>query len=175
MNRFEQLPGETIVLANPKHWRNYILPTFAVFLCFAAMWLRLSHPEVNILNYVRPETVPGHVVLALSYGEALVLLTLVVALCLSMVETACTRYYVTDKRIVAVSGWLNVRIMEMRIDKCETVSLSQRIGERIFDSGDILCVGAGSTIYLDDVYSARRFRQTIMRIIAKKIEETYSD
>lgn len=171
MNRFEPLPDEKIVLENPKHWKNYILPGLAVAACLAAVWLRLANPDASLLNYVSPGMVSPDIVLILSHGEAIVMLILILALCLSMVDTAYTRYYVTNKRIVSVSGWLNVRILEMRLDKCETVSLSQRISERLFNSGDILCVGAGSTIYLDDVYAARRFRQTIMQMLAKEIED----
>lgn len=182
MNRFELLPDEKIVIETPKHWRNYILPALTCALCLAAVWFRLRDPMSNVVNRFYPGTIPQKAVLVLSFAEAGVLLILLAALCFTMVDTAYTRYYVTNKRIISVSGWFSVRIIEMRIDRVETVSLSQRPGERIFNSGDILCVCPGASICLDDVYDARRFRQTVMRMISedvdalqrRKAEERYS-
>lgn len=170
MNRFELLPDEKIVIETPKHWRNYILPTIAAAACIAAVWLRIKDPWSSLVNKFLPGTIPQKVVLILSFAEAALLIILLAALCFAMVDTAYTRYYVTNKRIISVTGWFNVRIVEMRIDRVETVSLSQRPGERIFNSGDILCVCPGASIYLDDVFDARRFRQTVMRMVSEDVD-----
>jgi len=162
MNRFEPLPGEKIILENPKHWKNYILPGLAMAACLGGIALRLSHPEANVINLLMPGTIPAAAVLVISYGEAIVLMLLLVALGAAMVDLAHTRYYVTNRRIVSTSGWLNVRMSEMLLERVETVALSQKLSERMFNSGDILCVSAGASIYLDDVYDARGFRQRVM-------------
>jgi hypothetical protein len=169
MNRFELMEDESIVIVNPKHWRNYIVPATAMLLALAAIAARLRHPGTSIINHLLGEAaIPLETVVVVSYAEAGMLLLLVVALGFAMVETAHTRYYVTTKRIIAESGWLSVRISEMLLDRCETVSMTQRVPERIFNSGDILCVSAGASIYLDDVYDARKFRQTIMKMMVKE-------
>lgn len=170
MNRFELLPDEKILLDNPKHWRNYILPVATLCLAFAGLWFRLAHPEKNLVNMLSPGFLPAGVVQVMSYVEAMTMLIIIMAVGLDMVNTAYTRYYVTNKRIIAISGWFRVRVSEMLLDRCESVSLSQKVSERIFNSGDILCVSAGASIYLDDVYDARRFRQTIVAELTKRFE-----
>lgn len=168
MNRFELLPDEQIVIENPKHWKNYILPVLAMWLCLAAIALRLRYMDINILNELTGYAIiPEFAVTALSYIEVLTFLVMVAALAFALADIAYTRYYVTNKRIVATAGFLNVRQNEMMLERCETVFLSQKVSERVFNSGDILCISAGAHIHLDDVYDARRFKQTIMTMITK--------
>ena len=175
MNRFELLPGEKIIIANPKHWKNYIGPVAAAVACLAAAVLKLTQPEFNAINWILgKQYVPEAAATVISRLEAVVLVVTAAAMALAMVSIAFTRYYVTNQRIVAVAGWLNVRTSEMLLDRCETVSLSQRISERLFNSGDLLCISAGASIYLDDVYDARRFRQTVMAELTKHDNEKKS-
>ena len=163
MKRFELLPGEQIIIQNPIHWRNYILPVTAMVGCLVGVGLRLAFPDESLLNLL-PESMaaPPRLITLISHIEAIAMLMVFVVMCFVVINLAYTRYYVTNKRIIASSGWLNVRTSDMLLDRCETVSLSQRMGERFFNSGDILCVSAGANIYLNDVYNARAFRQTIM-------------
>lgn len=167
MNRFELLPDEKIIIENPKHWKNYIIPAIAMCASLGGVALRLSRPLVSVVNLVVPGTLPDAVVLAASYAEAIIMVLLLAAVSAALVDLAHTRYYVTDRRIVSISGWLNVRMSDMLLERIETVSLSQKISERIFNSGDILCVSAGASLYLDDVYDARRFRQTVMEMMTR--------
>lgn len=156
------MAGETIIIENPKHWKNYILPAVAMAACLAGMALRLAFPDASLVNHTNPGLIPDSLVMGISYIEAVTLAILTFAVGLTMIETAFTRYYITTRRVVAVNGWINVRMSDMLIERVETISLSQRWQERIFDSGDILCVSAGASIYLDDVYEARKFRQTVI-------------
>lgn len=176
MNRFDPLPDEHVIIENPKHWRNYILPVGCIALCLGGMALRLAYPEANLVNwFTKADVIPEDIVNILSYVEAFVMLITMTVLFISVIDIAYTRYYVTNKRIISSAGWLNVRIADMLLERCETVSLFQRVSERLFNSGDILCASAGTSIYLDDVYDARRFRQTIMRMMTAKKEEDNND
>lgn len=166
MNRFELFPGERIVVKTPKHWRNYIPPVFAILLCLVALFLRLRYPDVSLLSVLLPGSLPPAFLALAGRVEILLLAVLLPVLAFGMVETAYTQYYITDRRIAAVSGFLNVRVSELMLDRCESVTLSQRLGERLFNAGDILCVSAGAAIYLDDVYDAMRFKQTLMELIS---------
>ncbi len=172
MQRFELLPDEEIVIENPKHWKNYIMPCVLAFLCFAGAVMRINDTHLSLVNKLaRTEVIPTGIVPTVSLIEAITLFLLVISLAVNMIDTAYTRYYVTTKRIISTSGFLNVRMNEMALEKCETVNLTQRFSERVFNSGDILCISAGASIYLDDVYHARDFKQTIMNMITKLNEE----
>lgn len=172
MNRFELLPDEAVILENPKHWRNYIIPVLAMALCLIVLVIRIRNPYDNMVNSVmeKPLISPQHS-LYLCYVELALLGIAQLYIAYVMIETAFTRYYVTNRRIVVTEGFLNVRIAEMLISTCQTVSLSQKFIERLFNSGDILCISAGSNLLLEDVYRARAFRQTIMRMMARPKEE----
>lgn len=168
MNRFEPLEDEHIILEMPKHWRNYILPVVAMGAILGAIAIRLAFPETSLLNRLaREPLLPTEAVQAISYLEATLFAVLLVCVSVSVVAIAYTRYYVTNKRVVSTSGWINVKVCDMLLERVETVSLSQRAVERIFNSGDLLVVSAGASIYLDDVYDARRFRQTVMQEMTK--------
>lgn len=168
MNRFEPLEDERVILEMPKHWRNYILPVVAMAAILGAIALRLAFPETSLLNRLAGDPLlPPTAILVASYAEAAVFAVLLVCVAFSVVALAYTRYYVTDKRVVSTSGWINVKVCDMLLERVETVSLSQRAWERVFNSGDILVVSAGASIYLDDVYDARRFRQTVMQEMTK--------
>ena len=169
VKRFELMEGESIILQSPKHWRNYIMLTLALIACVVATALRVTHPDISLVNTITGmETIAPGTVRTISYVEAFTALLLLGGIILSIIDVAYTCYYVTDRRIVCTSGWINVRTSEMMISKCETVSMSQDIPERIFSSGDILCTSAGTSMYLDDVYQARQFRQTVLKQINKQ-------
>ncbi len=172
MQRFELLPEEHIIIENPKHWKNYIIPMFLMMVCAVGAILRMEYSDRIFLNEIfNMDILPLKYSNILSWIEAIVFLLVFIGLSASIIDTAYTRYYVTDKRIISSSGFLNVRINEMTLERCETVSMTQRIMERVFDSGDILCISAGASIYLDDVYHARQFKQTIIKMITEKETE----
>lgn len=171
MKRLELLDDEKIILVNPKHWRNYIVPCFILLLCFAAIVVKLKYPTLNIINIISPGLISEANITSLSYLEVSIMVLLIAAVYLSMITTAHTYYYVTNQRIVVVEGWINVRMSDMLLERCETISLSQRFWEGIFNSGDLLCISAGTQLYLDDVYDARHFRQVVINEMARIEDE----
>ena len=155
-----------ILIEEPIHWKNYILPFTGIVATVYLMITRLINPDFSITNTVVGEQViSGDVQGLLTKIEALILALFTALLYLKVLQTM---YYITTKRIISVSGILTVMFQEMLISRCEMVYLNQSVTERLFESGDILCVSAGATILLDDVYEAVKFKQTIMAQLDQK-------
>lgn len=161
--RFELLEGETIIIHEPVHWKNYIGPATVALFGAIGVILRMKYPHVSIAGkLVGKDFIDADFQSFLSFSEGLVLSVLTAFAYLRVLQTAYIRYYVTNKRIISVSGIIAITFSEMLISRCEMVFLHQGVAERIFDSGDILCVSAGASIKLDDVFHAVRFKQTIL-------------
>ena len=172
MNRFELLKDEEILISTPKHWKNYIIPTLLLAVCGFLLWLRLTRDGILLGSLVEfiPVVIPAELVRMATYAEALALVAGIGFFAFTDLRSYYTQYYVTNKRIIISQGILNVDIAEMALEKCETVNLYQKLYERFFNSGDILCISAGASIYLDDVYDARKFKQTIINQIVKTLK-----
>ena len=169
MSAFEPLSDEFLVLRMSKHWKNYIAPTFSGILCLALLFLRIQFFEITLIDVLEREVhVPYEVAMCLSWFEFGILNLGLVLVVTRFLDVAYTRYYVTNKRIICCKGWLSVGFSDMLLDKCEYVGLSQTVWERMFGSGDIICVSPGARIYLDDVYHARKFRQTVMELLSQR-------
>lgn len=174
MKRFVPISGEVVVLSSPKHWKNYIVPMLLMLVCLAALLLRLHFWGTTLVDVLRQSMkVPDQFVGLLCIGEVVILGLLMMSLLVKIVNVAYTRYYVTNRRVICSSGWMVVTLSDMMLDKCEYVGLNQRVWERLFNSGDIICISAGARVYMDDVYHARRFRQTVMELLGNRMELSY--
>jgi uncharacterized membrane protein YdbT with pleckstrin-like domain len=56
-----------------------------------------------------------------------------------------TELVVTDKRVIAKFGIISTHSIEMRLEKVESVRVIQGVVGRIFNYGDIVVTGTGST------------------------------
>lgn len=167
--RFELLEGEHVLVDEPIHWKNYVMPFLAQELCLFLILLRDHFPNFNVLNYVLGRAlVPTSFQPVISVVEIVVLWLLALVCFVRMLEISYIRYYLTDIRIISVSGIINRRFSEMLLVKCEMVYLTQSMYGRLFSCGDILCVGAGSQLYLDDVKHVINFMQELMGRIAAR-------
>ena len=158
------MEGERILISKPKHWKNYILPvlTLSVTAALAIHCHRTISPD--LMAGVLPAG-------AHDAQQAVRLIRLAVAGCaavmiimtlLAILDLAYTRYIITNRRIMMTCGFLRVKTSEMSLGRCETVSLTQNIYERIFRTGDLLIVTAGASIYMDDVQDVIHFRRIIL-------------
>lgn len=170
--KFELLPKENILIQQPIHWKNYIGEFLLMGIAVVSAVFRAYYPDVSLINRVAGKTViPEEWQPYLSAAEIVFLALCAFLAYVNIVRTWSVRYYVTDYRIISVEGILTVRFGEMVIRRCETVYLKQNLIERLFNSGDIICVSAGATVVLNDVYDARKFKQIILTIIAERNEK----
>ena len=168
MKRFELLAGEEILIAEPIHWKNKIIPVTVFAASMLLFFLRTSHPLYPILSRLIPTVHPDKdTQLMLTLAESIALLTVMAMCFIRIMQVHYTRYYVTSLRIIAISGILRTSFQEMLLSRCETVYLHQGVYERMYGSGDILCVSAGSHLLLDDVRQALTFKQTILARITE--------
>ncbi len=130
---YEQLlPGETRLIECRQHKIMFFEPM---------MWLMLATVPVWFiaLNDLSPWLwiIPGVLYL---WGWILFFMR--------MIEYYSTKFIVTSERIILKSGILTREAMELMIDKCEGVMVSQSIFGRIFNYGTItVTTGEVSNLY----------------------------
>lgn len=75
-------------------------------------------------------------------------IVLLVALCFfafRYAEYATNEYGVTTQRVVIKLGWLNVRTVEVQLNKIEALSVNQTYTGRMYDFGTLVVGGSGGT------------------------------
>lgn len=170
--RFELLPGEKIIKDEPIHWKNYLASLLAMSLCFFLMLLRAHLRDVSLINLaVGKALVPAGTNAVIFWVEMLALLAFSMAALVRAIDISYIHYYLTDRRIIAISGVVERRFSEMLLAKCEMVYLTQSAYERMYNCGDILCVSAGASLFLDDVRNAVVFKQDLMSILSSVREK----
>lgn len=162
------MQDETILVEQPIHWKNYIMPLLSIVLCLTAIFIRGLHKEYSIVNdLLSYSLIPTHTQIVLSKVELVILGLLILGSILKMLSISYIRYYLTNKRVIYVSGIIQVTSQEVLIEKIEMIYLNQNAYERIFGCGDILCVTAGAPIFLDDVKNAVAFKQTVLQQMSR--------
>jgi uncharacterized membrane protein YdbT with pleckstrin-like domain len=87
-----------------------------------------------------PETRAGA-----TYGIVLLVLPVVFLFIWPFVARWSTELAITDKRLIAKYGVLSTHSIEIRFDKIETVRVTQGLIGKMFNYGDIVVTGTGST------------------------------
>ncbi len=167
--RIELLEGERILIDEPIHWKNYLSSLLTMALGVFLILVRLDDKDASVLNWImhRQILTPEHmryVVMA----EIAMLALLIAGAFVRTVDISYIHYYVTNKRIIATSGVINRQFSEMLLNKCEMIYLNQNAYERMYSCGDILCVTAGSSLFLDDVKDAVAFTQRLMQLLSER-------
>jgi uncharacterized membrane protein YdbT with pleckstrin-like domain len=78
----------------------------------------------------------------------ILLLALVVGLFVlawAWIRYRTTEFAVTDRRVIAKSGLISRRTVEMFLDKVESLNVEQSVAGRIFDYGTVTIRGTGAT------------------------------
>lgn len=167
--RIELLEGERIIIDEPIHWKNYLSSLLTMALGVFLILVRLDNKDASILNWIMHRRVltPGHMRYVVT-AEIVMLGLLIAGAFVRTVDISYIHYYVTNKRIIATSGVINRQFSEMLLNKCEMIYLNQNAYERMYSCGDILCVTAGSSLFLDDVKDAVAFKQRLMQLLSER-------
>lgn len=79
-----------------------------------------------------------------------------------------TEFGVTNKRIIAKTGFIRRHTLEMLLPKIESVSVKQNILDRLFNSGTVTVIGTGGTKEnFRSIYEPLTIRKNINQIIEK--------
>ncbi len=167
--RIELLEGERIIIDEPIHWKNYLSSLLTMALGVFLILVRLDNKDASILNWIMHRRVltPGQMRYVVT-AEIVMLGLLIAGAFVRTVDISYIHYYVTNKRIIATSGVINRQFSEMLLNKCEMIYLNQNAYERMYSCGDILCVTAGSSLFLDDVKDAVAFKQRLMQLLSER-------
>lgn len=167
--RIELLEGERIIIDEPIHWKNYLSSLLTMALGVFLILVRLDNKDASILNWImhRQVLTPGQMRYVVT-AEIVMLGLLIAGAFVRTVDISYIHYYVTNKRIIATSGVINRQFSEMLLNKCEMIYLNQNAYERMYSCGDILCVTAGSSLFLDDVKDAVAFKQRLMQLLSER-------
>jgi len=166
---FKAMEGETVLLSESIHWKNYIVPlvtlvvTSALIMVIAHHAVKMPLSAIFIGEQIYGEQLGGF----LAYAEFAMLAFINVWVVCRLISISYVRYYVTDRRVVATKGVFTRRTEEMFLNRCEMVDVKQSLYERLFGCGDILCTAAVSTLLLDDVNNVFEFKHTILKALSE--------
>ena len=167
--RFQLLEDEEVLIQEPIHWKNYIKPAVVMTMTLFLFLIRITWERYSIINEIAGrQIISDYWVVFISTVEELTFILLFMMMFSKVVTISYTRYYVTNLRIISISGVVNVYYQEMLLSRCEMVYLNQSAYERMYNCGDILCVSAGAQLFLDDVKDAVNFKQTILGILTQR-------
>lgn len=135
-------------------------------------WLLLIFPEVLgvFLGTVILRYLPLFL-LKIEYFSLWVLIVfegiLVFLMLVIFLEWACTKYYLTDLRLIEKRGVIGKRIVTISLDKIQNVKCKFGIIGRIFGFGDLEIESAGTLgkIIFHFIPSPRKFQEKIQKAI----------
>jgi membrane protein YdbS with pleckstrin-like domain len=121
-------PDETLRYVGRLHWIIYLKANFILVIDLLILFAYIDSHE-PLLGWLALVLVP-------------VWLFFLIA---AWLRHLSTEIIVTDKRVIFKKGLISRETMEMNMSKVETVDVTQSITGRIFDYGDIVIRGSGST------------------------------
>jgi uncharacterized membrane protein YdbT with pleckstrin-like domain len=129
-------PGETVRFSGRVHWIVYVRGIAMIVLgVVLGVALRQFAPAAADNGF----SVPSLIVIAV--GLVFGVLSLIAA----WWRRLTTEVTVTEHRVVYRRGFIRRHTFEMNMDKVESVHVNQSVFGRIFDYGDILIRGTGSS------------------------------
>ncbi len=148
--------GEDIEIVGRLHYFALIIPSLLTIISFCTFILVLGYtPEMNSADKI----------IAWLIVAILLIFTATSWLKRNMIEMVCT-----NKRVVKRTGIINVTTEELHRERIESVEIRQSFFGRIFNYGDILFSGTGtSKIVFRFVNQPRLMKQVIDAIINRPI------
>ncbi|HZD57448.1 MAG TPA: PH domain-containing protein [Anaerolineales bacterium] len=125
------MPGEQVVLKAKLHWAMFLGPAIIAGIGFLLLMASAAS---------RTEATAG-----ISCLAGLVFLLGLVYAFRAVISYFTTEFAVTNKRVLAKTGLLRRRSLELLLGKVESIGVSQPILGRILNYGTIVVVGTGGT------------------------------
>lgn len=154
-------PGEEIELVGRLHYFALIIPCLLTTVSFAAVFAALGYTSA-LMRYNQPI----YYLAVWLPVIALVVFTISSWLKRSLIEMVCT-----NKRVVKRTGIINVTTEELNRERIESVEIRQSIFGRIFNYGDILFSGTGtSKVVFNFINQPRLMKQIIDAVINRPLD-----
>jgi uncharacterized membrane protein YdbT with pleckstrin-like domain len=144
------LPQESIVATTTLHPILFWKPIRTALLSLLFVWAGHASALLGPLQAFLASG--GHSLLplppagtALEYVAGFLGFLAIVGAIACLVRYRTTEFAVTDRRIIAKSGWLRHRSLEVNLDKVESVTVDQGLMARFWGYGTLRVTGTGST------------------------------
>ncbi len=126
------LPGERVTYRARLHWAVYLAPI--VYLAFGF---------VLLLFFVGSRNDP--LLPAFGFGSVLLFLAAISTTIKVFIIFNTTEFALTDRRVIAKTGFIRRRSLELLLTKVESIRIDQPILGRILDFGTVIVTGTGGT------------------------------
>jgi len=125
------MPGEQVILKAELHWAQFVGSAIRAGVGLLFLIASLAGSEDTRAVFCL-------------FGWAFFLLGLLYA-ARTAVSYFTTEFAVTDKRVIAKTGFLDRRSVDLLLSKVESIGVNQPIMGRMFNYGTIVVVGTGGT------------------------------
>ncbi len=141
-------PNEKILFKAKVHYAVFLASIF-MFIIAVAMGI-YSFPMAVTVSYqgTPPPTEPtvntliGSTIFCSSFFVFLYSIFLAIE---ALILYLTTEFAVTNKRIIAKSGWIRIHTLEILLSKVESIDIKQPVLGRILDFGTVTVTGTGGT------------------------------
>lgn len=116
---------ESVTFQGRLHWNVYILPVIIAAVSLYPLFLAVSEKY-------------GNAVIAIFAADLLLFLH-------PWMKTRTSEFAVTDKRIIMKVGILEVKTLEMFLNKVENIGVNQTLAGRVLNYGEVIITGSGGT------------------------------
>jgi uncharacterized membrane protein YdbT with pleckstrin-like domain len=123
------IPGERVLLRAAPHWACFIVPSIPLVIAAVTLFLALTSEN--------PAFCAAMSLIFILIGATEILKVGVVFF--------TTEFGLTDRRIIAKTGLLRRRSLELLLTKVESIQVSQPLVGRMLDYGTVVVVGTGGT------------------------------
>ena len=116
-----------------------------MIICKHPHWIQLMHP-IAIISFII-FVVSTFLFFAEDY-EFFVLIVIFISLTpliYTYIEHNCTEYAVTNKKVICKTGFISIKMNELRKEKIENIVISYSILGRILGYGDLSFTGTGGS------------------------------
>lgn len=157
-------PGEDIELVGRLHYFALVIPFCLTVMTFFAIIFALFYKRhVDPVFQIAYDTIIWLPVIAL------IIFTITAWLKRHMIEMVCT-----NKRVVKRTGIINVTTEELHRERIESVEIRQSIFGRIFNYGDILFSGTGTSKLVFTFINQPRLMKQIIDSVINRPTNIYS-
>ena len=125
------MPGEQIMYKAQLHWALFIGPVVGFILAVLLFMISFSSQDSSF-PFLR-------------FLAGLIFLSAILSGLSAIVSYVTTEFVLTDKRIIAKTGLVRRRSVELLLNKVESIGVNQPIMGRILDYGTITVTGTGGT------------------------------
>jgi uncharacterized membrane protein YdbT with pleckstrin-like domain len=123
------VPGEVVIFSVRPHWRIFLGPLALLLVTGCSLSGFIIDKDMSVAKVL----------------AGLLFLSGLRGLIGAVISYATTEFAVTNRRVMAKTGWWQRRSLELLLRQVESVSVNQRLLGRLLGYGDVVITGSGGT------------------------------